>query len=264
MKVSCQPLSCSHFGLKEIEQELHNQVSNAIAISMCCAHCIRALKAVSRDQLDTFKYLKVSRRVCGGGRTVINEQPNVIWLDNFSKTLARQHPTVERGVWTPMLWTVAAVKRLHPSVRVSMDLVYDGEDVHSAMPLTIVGDPDELHAHITSQMTVSSMYDEAMCVIHNVRRVPPKLPSDSWAHQVDIDRMSESVDGLHRFHPIEVNKHNIGANEGLMLVLKDLELMLAPGRYAVVVADVNVYMRILKVSSLRFCSKRVLIMFVCS
>ena len=76
-------------------------------------------------------------------------------------------------------------------------------------------------------MTVSSMY-EALCVAHNVSRVPPKLPVASWAHQVDIDRMSESVDGLHRFHPNEVNKHNIGSNEGLMLVIKDLQLMLAP------------------------------------
>ena len=107
-------------------------------------------------------------------------------------------------------------------------------------------------------MSVNSMYDEALCVAHNVSRVPPKLPVASWAHQVDIDRMSESVDGLHRFHPIEVN----GSNEGLMLVIKDLQLMLAPGKYAVVVADVNVYMRILKVSCLLVCWKRANTMFV--
>ena len=180
---------------------------------------------------------------------VFLQQPNVIWLDNFSKTLARQHPTVERGVWTPMLWTVSGVKRLHRSVQVKMDLVYDGAGVQSAMPPTLVGDYEELVAHISSQMSTDSMYDTALCVEHNVSRVPPKLPDDAWIDQVDIDRMSESVDGLSRFHPMEISKHNIGSNEGLMLVLKELDAMLAPGRYAVVVADINVYMRILKVLS---------------
>ena len=113
-------------------------------------------------------------------RTVILQQPNVIWIDNFSKTLARQHPTVERGVWTPMLWTVYAVKRLHPSVRVQMDLVYDGAEVRSAMPPTLIGDYEELVAHISSQMSTVSMYDTALCVEHNVSRVPPKLPDDAW------------------------------------------------------------------------------------
>jgi hypothetical protein len=163
--------------------------------------------------------------------------------------MARQHPTVERGVWTPMLWTVAAVKRIHPSVVVRMDLSYTPEGVVGAMPHSLLGDHNDLHRYITTKMTSSSVYADSMCVTYNVTRVPPKLPNDSWVYPDDLARMAESVDGLSRFHPLQISEHNIGANEGLMLVIKQLQAQMAPGRYAVVVVDINVYMRLLKVRS---------------
>ena len=57
--------------------------------------------------------------------------------------------------------------------------VYDGAGVQSAMPPSLVGDYEELVAHISSQMSKDSMYDTALCVEHNVSRVPPKLPDDA-------------------------------------------------------------------------------------
>ena len=90
-----------------------------------------------------------------------------------------------------------------------------------------------------------------LCVAHNVRRVPPKLTDDVWISQEDRDRVADSVDGLSRFHPLEISKHNVGSNEGLMRVVIAIEAMLSLDRYAVIVVDINIYMRLLKVRSSR-------------
>ena len=61
---------------------------------------------------------------CVSRREIVAQQPCVIWIDNFSKTLARQHPTVDRGVYTPMLWTVSAIKTIQKEsqcLRVALD-----------------------------------------------------------------------------------------------------------------------------------------------
>ena len=173
--------------------------------------------------------------------------PCVIWLDNFSKTLARQHPTVERGVYTPMLWTVAAIKTLHASVRSDTELVFNEEGLISAMPSTLLGDHANLLEYFTSRMNSESMFDTALCIAHNIKRVPPKLPDEAWVSQEDRERVADSVDGLTRFHPLGILKHNIGSNEGLMRVIKYIDAILAPDRYAVIVVDINIYMRLLKV-----------------
>ena len=70
--------------------------------------------------------------------------------------------------------------------------------------------------------------------------------------------MADSVDGLSRFYPLEITKYNIGANEGLMRIINHIDAMLAPNRYAVIVVDINIYMRLLKVCRCKFaCSRQV-------
>ena len=96
-------------------------------------------------------------------------------------------------------------------------------------------------------MSTESTYHTSLCVAHNVRRVPPKLTDDVWISQEDRDRVADSVDGLSRFHPLEISKHNVGSNEGLMRVVLSIDAMVSPDRYAVIVVDINIYMRLLKV-----------------
>ena len=199
------------------------------------------------DALELFKYLKSSKSLQCVLSDLVLTAPCVVWLDNFSKTLARQHPTVERGVYTPMLWTVSAVKTLHASVARSTELVFDDDGVISAMPPTLLGDHANLTEYLTIRMSSESMFDTALCVAHSIKRVPPKLPDDAWVSQEDRERVADSVDGLTRFHPLEILQHNIGSNEGLMRVIRHMDTILAPDRYAVIVVDINIYMRLLKV-----------------
>lgn len=189
-------------------------------------------------------------------RALVAQQPCVIWLDNFSKTLARQHPTVERGVYTPMLWTVAATKTFHSSVNISTEHVMVEDVIIPAMPPSLLGAHMVLREYLITRMSTESVFDAALCVAHTVTRVPPKLHDDAWVSREDHDRMADSVDGLSRFYPLEISKYNIGANEGLMRIIKHIDAILAPDRYAVIVVDINIYMRLLKVRRCKFAFSR--------
>lgn len=146
-----------------------------------------------------------------------------------------------------MLWTVSAVKTLHPTVNARTEFVFTDNTIVSAMPPSLLGQHQQLADYITSNMSPDSVFADALCFTHTITRVPPKLPDDAWVEQEDQERMAESVDGLSRFHPLDINKNNIGSNEGLIKVIRHLDTILAPDRYAVVVADINIYMRLLKV-----------------
>ena len=59
----------------------------------------------------------------------------VIWIDNFSKNVARQRPTISKDVFTSMMWTGVAVK-LYDGTALSRELVsVNGEQI-TAMPPT--------------------------------------------------------------------------------------------------------------------------------
>ena len=69
----------------------------------------------------------------------------MLMLDNFSKLQARQNPSIERGVFSQMLWTGFAVKNFRPPRLVSpLRFVYTPQHrLVPAMPPTIVGTLDE-------------------------------------------------------------------------------------------------------------------------
>ena len=62
----------------------------------------------------------------------VEQTSHTVWIDNFSKHMAHQIPTLEKGTWKQMLWTGRAFRRTR--VQVDMSLKYDGDTVVPATP----------------------------------------------------------------------------------------------------------------------------------
>ena len=60
--------------------------------------------------------------------------------------------------------------------------------------------------------------------------------------------LRESRDGMRNFFPLGMLPENIGANRGLLLLLKELfGVQPRPGHYSFLCVDCNIFLRILKV-----------------
>lgn len=181
----------------------------------------------------------------------------VIWIDNFSKNMARQIPSISKGVFTSMMWTGLAVK-MYDGPAVSRTLVHVNGQLLSAMP--------PLHAPLeevvirTTQASVRCVpgqppmrFIDSLVRKFNVCSIPPKICPTSINDPVLRARLDLSRDGLHRTLPWDIWKYNIGSNTGLVDVIRqycELTNLVDSDKYHVWLVDVNIYSRIYKVTLL--------------
>ena len=168
--------------------------------------------------------------------------------------MARQIPRLAKGVFTSMMWTGLAVK-LFDGPRISRDLVEaDGQHLQ-AMPLQHAPERKQFVAETTSGLTfipgsVPLRHKDSLVHRYKVNSIPPKVDVASEKDAKLRKRLAVSRDGLHRTMPWDLWKHNIGANAGLMDVIKQymVEVNLEESRqYHVWLVDVNIYSRVYKV-----------------
>ena len=173
----------------------------------------------------------------------------VIWIDNFSKTLARSVPTMKAGAWTGMLWTGVGVKPCHDDCQVDMSIRQTPAGDVPAMPTDMFHDLTAYIAWVTSQFTENGLHDESLCHTFGVKRVPPKIKTTKLPGRRVRVRLTKSTDGLHRLVPLNILQHNIGSNEGLMKVVRAMMDIHAedPSYFFIINADINIYDRLLKV-----------------
>jgi hypothetical protein len=187
--------------------------------------------------------------------TQSSDVPTVMWLDNFSKTLARQVPNLSAGVFSSMLWTGLAMK-VYDGPHVDMSLKSRQGNIIPAMPLTHkCASTSDMVAYITRTIQCSDgfskRFDVSLVNRYQINSIPPKVDTDKLKTEHLRKRCSVSRDGLHRLFPFDILSHNIGANIGLMRVIRDslTELEIEDTRrYHVWLVDINIFNRLIKVT----------------
>ena len=178
----------------------------------------------------------------------------VVWLDNFSKNVARQIPRIDKGVFTSMMWTGLAIK-LYDGPALRRDLVLLDGDVFPAMPGVPAPPLSQFLILAESSLNTWSavpplLFQNSMVNRYNVRSVPPKVDVADEQNAERRVRLQHSRDGLHRTSPWTIWEHNIGSNEGLIDVIRHYvtETNLQESQqYHVWLVDLNIYTRVYKV-----------------
>ena len=86
---------------------------------------------------------------------------------------------------------------------------------------------------------------------YQVCSIPPKISTHEEKDALLQQRLSVSRDGLHRTLPMDIWKHNIGSNTGLIDVIQEYVStadLNASSQYHVWLVDVNIYSRVYKVT----------------
>ena len=183
--------------------------------------------------------------------STVKQQPHVLWLDNFSKMYAVAVQNIASGSYSSCLWTGHGVHQ------------YEGPVVDLSLGVRAVrGVPQHLFSEVRVNRTrtairlvdaVEKYHVKSICHRYSVNRVPlkPSIPieEDPVLHH----KLQESRDGMRLFHPHAISDINIGSNEGLLSILKNMAndhdaLPPTQRRIQILSVDVNIYWRILKVS----------------
>ena len=192
--------------------------------------------------------------------SAIEDQPHVTWLDNFSKIYNRKSATLQQGIWHDCLWTGVAVNKWNPSIGFEADhvnlsaLLDDSGTVISAMPSALGTAPSVrfLKQQMQKMKEEGGMfqYESSICKKYDVRNIPLKHVVSEVEDPELFNILIRRVDGLKHFYPKQLLKKNIGSNKGLLQILWDKlseTIATRPRKYSIIVADVDIFKRILKV-----------------
>ena len=176
------------------------------------------------------------------------DQPNVIWLDNFSKIYASGFQTADSGARRDCLWSGIGMR------------LFQGNNVDIAIRDGVDAMPDELFSeNLVSSLeqtmqTVDadswSLFNDSWVNIYDVRNVPLKPDVDQVAPQY-VDALNESRDGMQSFYPLKIVPHNIGSNSGLVKIVAGVWEQHTNGpnmfNYQYVNTDCNIFWRMCRV-----------------
>lgn len=158
-----------------------------------------------------------------------------MWIDNFSKIIPRHLPRTNLEFFKSALWTVLGLIPL--SGGTDLSLVYDLE----AMPKEFLS-----QAALSSLQTFystlegSSLFRYTTSVSKNITRVPIELQTP----------LSERAGQRSVFLPFDILPHNIGANYVFIDLVEKLRhdlLEQQPNSYRMILSDINIHNRYLKV-----------------
>ena len=176
----------------------------------------------------------------------------MIWVDNFSKTMARSVPTLTRDVYSSMLWTGMAV--FASSETNSFDCTVkldDNNNVISAMPSNLC----DYRNSVTDGLRFvhsqgRSFFQDSLVHQFGVNNVPMKIMD---ADDVARNQHSGADHSMGLLHPYQIIDKNIGSNIGLASILRhDFYDPMGMGtdeckRYVCLNLDENIFWRSLKV-----------------
>ena len=174
-----------------------------------------------------------------------------MWVDNFSKFIARQVPTTGKGIFSSCLWTGVAVfecdnQQLDLSIKRSPN-----GTVRPAMPNDLLANRRSVVDGIKQVLRGSrNYYDVSLVQKYDVRCIPLKVNTKihtNVAHIVDHVKNTTQI-----VHPVELIEHNIGSNQGLVTILRQLYEDRGMDndtcdKYHILNVDENIYWRTLKV-----------------
>jgi hypothetical protein len=176
-------------------------------------------------------------------------------MDNFSKFIARQVPTTDKGIFSSCLWTGVAVIECDPDD----DHKYDMQIKHKPDGAVLPAMPDKLLQHsdrIVNGVTLilgncRNYYDKSLVKKYDVRCIPLKVNTKIFTDMADIVEHKRNTTGI--VYPAKLIEHNIGSNHGLVTLLRQLMVELGMDNdtctnYEVLNVDENIYWRTMKVS----------------
>lgn len=182
-------------------------------------------------------------------RSTISETMHINWIDNYSHFLKVQAPTGDSKAWRDCQWTVHALvttRGLRETDEIDDDWLLGPEQVEAKiMPLDMfaaaakAGCLQTLLVRGRLIRTHPDYFSGSNC--KDVRTLPLKPPPPADAEQAYNETAV--------FAPLAVHGHNVSSNKGLARVFKmTLEHYEAKGiRPIIIMADVNIYKRLLKV-----------------
>ena len=179
---------------------------------------------------------------------------HVLWLDNFSKFVARTIPSQERSTFANCLWTGAALSQFQTE-HISDNIKFDGAgSVVPAMPPDLLMCSRQVVQGLTRTLNEGFLYyDQSLVAQYDVRSIPLKIDGKRFpevASTVDHARNKMSI-----VFPQKLVGTNIGSNRGLICLIRqyydDYNMSGDDGsceRYLNINVDENIFYRILKVS----------------
>jgi hypothetical protein len=176
-----------------------------------------------------------------------------MWLDNFNRNFAAGNVSIKDGVYHAGNWTATGIHRCAQIIDRSWKDPSGKVRGHFGLPDDLFTKTSH-RAWLMRQMRVCDdkglkYQKKSLINKFDVRRVPLK-PS---RRKVTNARHKEGLkhNGLDRFYPYDLMQPNIGSNDGLLDVMHTFwqtHWKKHPD-FQMVVADSNIFMRILKVSA---------------
>jgi hypothetical protein len=158
-----------------------------------------------------------------------------VWIDNFSKLIPRVVPRNALEYFRSCLWTVTGFR---PIINSTQDLKYNGK----------VALPEEFLDSAFINLLEEDFKEVEM--VDMDQYLPSITKTFTRIPLADISRPAERQYHPPPFIPDSILKVNIGANVGFVQLLEDMlreSLLERHEEYKVVVADINIFNRFLKV-----------------
>lgn len=181
----------------------------------------------------------------------LKDQPNVIWLDNFSKIYATGFQTTDGGAWRDCLWSGLGYR------------VFQGSGVDLAVRDGVPAMPDDLFSEAAVSKLIRMMerldqsnwdrLSNSLVQRYDVRNVPLK-PDIEKVDARFVEALKESRDGMKSFYPLRISPVNIGSNRGLVKILAGIweehKSSHSMCNYQYLSADCNIFWRACRVSKI--------------
>lgn len=190
---------------------------------------------------------------------------HVVWLDNFSKFIAKSVPTTRKGVVASCLWTGKAIFQNDAMNNITSQLQYNGNAIVPAMPDDILAHKHEVMVAVDYVMQgIRTYYNGSLVRRYDVRNVPPKINTKVYTEMKSV--VNDAKNSTKCVTPVSLIDQNIGANKDLLTIMWNIYETSGMSTdscdtYSLYNFDENIYWRVLKVHIL---IDIVVCMYVCT
>ena len=181
----------------------------------------------------------------------------MVWIDNYQKKAQFHNVTFARGKWQDNQWTTKCLfmppEHLRETTLELVVLVRDGVVV-PAMPDDFMLHVDKFKANMVLFGSKAKLARHSEAWLKNVNNVPLKPKPSAYPAGTVRTALEANIDGLQNTIPVCITEENIGSNKGFLEVVRreweqHKARCAASGvqKYLVLLADINIFDRLVKV-----------------
>ena len=167
--------------------------------------------------------------------------------------MARQAPSLQHGLFTSLLSCGLALRVYNSPLPVDLLLAFDEHSqLISAMPPDLFPPDlkDTLKAYVLNGVVTDHLYAASLATEYDVQCVPPKVDPSLVDDPLLRTHLLRSRDVVAKLRPVGIVNLNPGSNRGLVKILRFLQdeySITSRDHYFMINADVDIFMRIIKV-----------------